>query len=183
MTSWWCELAAVDGEVRSGVAITAHEGRFTTVVPDTAPPADAQRLAGLTIPGLANTHSHAFQRALVGTTERAAPDRDDSFWTWRTEMYRLALTLSPEDVQAIAAMLYVEMLEAGMTAVGEFHYLHHDIDGTRYGERAHMSQRIAAAQVDLERGDGTFLFRQKQAPGAHHSGDPDTDRVWWMALS
>lgn len=106
---------------------------------------DVLKLDGWVVPGLANVHSHAFQRALSGRTERAALDRDDSFWTWRTEMYRLALAVTPEDIQAIAAQLYVEMLQAGMTAVGEFHYLHHDVDGARYGDRAELSRRIAAA--------------------------------------
>ena len=100
---------------------------------------------GFVVPGLANVHSHAFQRALVGRTERASPERDDSFWTWRTEMYRHALELSPERMQAIAAQLYVEMLEAGYTAVGEFHYLHHDRGGARYRDPAEMSRRILAA--------------------------------------
>ncbi|MCG8424500.1 MAG: formimidoylglutamate deiminase [Proteobacteria bacterium] len=103
------------------------------------------RLDGWVIPGMANVHSHAFQRALVGLTERADPARADSFWTWRVEMYRLALAIEPEDISAIAAQLYVEMLEAGMTAVGEFHYLHHDRDGSPYPDRAETSHRIVAA--------------------------------------
>jgi len=115
--------------------------RVTSEVPERAD----ITLDGWVVPGLANVHSHAFQRALVGLTERAAPERDDSFWTWRTQMYRLALALSPAHLQAVAAQLYVEMLEAGMTAVGEFHYLHHDPSGARYQDRAEMGQRIAAA--------------------------------------
>ncbi len=103
------------------------------------------RLDGWVIPGVANVHSHAFQRALVGLTEHGDPARDDSFWTWRVEMYRQALQIGPEELEAIAAQLYVEMLEAGMTAVGEFHYLHHDRDGSPYADRAEMSHRIGAA--------------------------------------
>ncbi len=76
-----------------------------------------------------NAHSHAFQRALRGRAERLAPDRDD-FWTWRTEMYRLARELDPESMRAVAAQTYLEMAEAGYGAVGEFHYVHHQPDGT-----------------------------------------------------
>lgn len=116
--------------------------------------AEPIRLDGWVIPGMSNVHSHAFQRALVGRAEHRGSGgsgdsgdsgEEDSFWTWRTEMYRLALTLAPEDLQTIASQLYVEMLEAGMTAVGEFHYLHHDRDGSPYSDRAEMSHRIAAA--------------------------------------
>ena len=109
----------------------------------------AQRLAGPVVPGMPNLHSHAFQRAIAGHGEHAdqAGGRDDSFWTWREVMYRFVGRLTPEQVQAIAAQLYVEMLKAGYTAVGEFHYLHHRPDGGPYDDRAEMSRRtIAAAQ-------------------------------------
>lgn len=101
---------------------------------------------GLVVPGVPNLHSHAFQRALVGATENADPARPgDSFWTWRTRMYELARLIGPDELSVIAEMLYVEMLEAGMTAVGEFHYLHHDPDGARYAEPAETSLRLIAA--------------------------------------
>ena len=86
-------------------------------------PAGAERLAGIAVPGVANVHSHAFQRAMAGLVERRGPE-DDSFWTWREVMYRFLARMTPDDVEAIAALAYVEMLEAGFTAVGEFHYLH-----------------------------------------------------------
>ncbi len=107
-------------------------------------PAEGRCTPGFVVPGLPNLHSHAFQRALAGRTEHVEPGREDSFWTWRTEMYRLALTITPEDLEAIAAQLYVEMLEKGMTCVGEFHYLHHAPDGP-YEQRDTMSARIFAA--------------------------------------
>ncbi|MFN4131010.1 MAG: formimidoylglutamate deiminase, partial [Paracoccaceae bacterium] len=88
--------------------------------------------------------SHAFQRGFSGLTEQRGPGRD-SFWTWREMMYRFALSLTPEAMQAIAALAYVEMLEAGFTRVGEFHYLHHAPDGAPYGNPAEMSARIFAA--------------------------------------
>lgn len=96
------------------------------------------------LPTMANLHSHAFQRGMAGLAELRGPD-NDSFWSWRTVMYRFALTMSPEQMQAIAAQLYVEMLEAGFGRVGEFHYLHHDRDGSAFANRAEMAERIVAA--------------------------------------
>ena len=132
----------VDGD---GMIVRVIDGAIDGAPDEETIDGASMRLNGWVIPGMANVHSHAFQRALVGLAEHGDPGRDDSFWTWRTEMYRLALEISPEDVEAIAAQLYVEMLEAGMTAVGEFHYLHHDRDGSPYADRAEMSHRIAAA--------------------------------------
>jgi formimidoylglutamate deiminase len=104
----------------------------------------AERLRGAVLPGMPNLHSHAFQRAMAGLTERAGPG-DDSFWTWRELMYRFVVRLEPEDLEAVAAQLYVEMLKAGYTSVAEFHYVHHDRDGSPYGDPATMSERIVAA--------------------------------------
>ena len=106
--------------------------------------ANAERVAGHAIPGLPNLHSHAFQRAMAGLTERAGPGRD-SFWTWREVMYGFVERITPEDAEAIATQLYIEMLKAGYTAVGEFHYLHHAPDGSPYDDVAEMSARVAAA--------------------------------------
>ena len=91
-----------------------------------------------------NLHSHAFQRGMAGLAETRGPSAD-SFWTWREVMYRFALSMTPDQVEAVAAQLYVEMLEAGFTRVGEFHYLHHDRDGRPYANIAEMAERIAAA--------------------------------------
>ena len=93
---------------------------------------------------MSNTHSHAFQRAFVGLTERSGPKGDD-FWTWRQALYRFVSLLTPEDVEAIAAQLYVDMLKGGFTSVGEFHYLHHAADGKTYDDPAEMSHRVTAA--------------------------------------
>jgi formiminoglutamate deiminase len=109
-----------------------------------APRQGAQRLPGLAIPGLPNLHCHAFQRGMAGLAERRGPAHD-SFWTWREVMYRFLGRLTPDDVEAIAAFAYMQMLEAGFTAVGEFHYLHHDIDGRPYADLGEMAARIAAA--------------------------------------
>jgi formimidoylglutamate deiminase len=104
----------------------------------------AEVAAGPVIPGMANVHSHAFQRAMAGLAEtRGHPT--DTFWTWREEMYKLVLALSPDDIEAIASRLYVEMLKHGYTSVAEFHYLHHQPDGTPYADPAELSHRIIAS--------------------------------------
>jgi formimidoylglutamate deiminase len=99
---------------------------------------------GIAVPAMPNVHSHAHQRLMAGLAERAGPGAD-SFWTWRETMYGFALRLGPEDLEAVAAQLYVEMLKAGYAAVGEFQYLHHQPDGSAYDERAEMSLRCLAA--------------------------------------
>jgi formimidoylglutamate deiminase len=124
------------------IAIDA-DGTIASITPD-SPRADATLLNGPVIAGMPNVHSHAFQRAFAGCAERGITG-DDSFWTWRQAMYGLAARLGPEDLEAIAAYVYVEMLEAGYTAVGEFHYLHHDRDGRPYARRSEMGQRLLAA--------------------------------------
>ena len=111
---------------------------------DATLPADVDAHAAWVLPGIANLHSHAFQRAMAGLTERQQSDAD-SFWTWREWMYRFAGTLSPDDVHAIARQLYVEMLESGFTSVCEFHYLHHDVDGRAYAPPSAMADAVIAA--------------------------------------
>lgn len=99
------------------------------------------------LPGIPNTHSHAFQRAMAGLAE-CQTDPQDSFWTWRERMYHFASRLDPESLYDIAAQLYVEMLEAGYTSVCEFHYLHHQPDGRPYADQAAMSRALIAAAAD-----------------------------------
>ena len=125
------------------VRVVVQGGRIAAVQPGALPAADDQR-HGIGLPGMPNLHSHAFQRGMAGLAERRGPS-DDTFWTWREVMYRFALTMRPEDVEAVAAWLYVEMLEAGFTRVAEFHYLHHQADGTPYANIAEHAERIAAA--------------------------------------
>ena len=120
-----------------------HAGRITAVTPDA--PRAGRCLHGHVIPGVANLHSHAFQRAMAGGAERRSPAGQDSFWTWRETMYRFALSISPEDAQAIAAQLYAECLTRGFTHIAEFHYLHHAPDGRPYANRAEMAERLFAA--------------------------------------
>ena len=93
---------------------------------------------------MANVHSHAFQRGMAGFTEFRGPDADN-FWSWRTLMYRFVGRMTPEDLEAISAQAFMEMLEAGFTRVGEFHYVHHDTAGNAYANPAEMTERVAAA--------------------------------------
>ena len=102
---------------------------------------------GWALPGIANLHSHAFQRAMAGLAERQT-DPNDSFWTWRETMYAMAARFDPELLQAVASQLYVEMLEAGYTTVCEFHYLHHAPDGRPYAQADAMSQALLRAARD-----------------------------------
>ena len=105
-----------------------------------------QRL-GIVLPGLPNLHSHAFQRGMAGLAEMRGTS-NDSFWTWRETMYRFVDRLTPDHLQAVAALAYIEMLESGFTRVGEFHYLHHDRDGRPFADPAEMSTAIVAAAAD-----------------------------------
>lgn len=125
------------------VRVTLGNGRISAIETNASPAAGEERHDSI-VPGMANLHSHAFQRAMAGLAEMRGPG-SDSFWSWRNTMYRFALAMTPDQVEAVAAQLYVEMLEAGFTRVGEFHYLHHDHDGRAYGDVAEMAARIAAA--------------------------------------
>lgn len=138
------DKALTAGGWREGVTLTlAADGTIAGLAEGPAP-AGAARVEGIVLPGLPNLHSHAFQRGMAGLTE-AAGQAEDSFWTWREWMYRFALALDPDDVEAIAALAYAEMLEAGFTTVGEFHYLHHDRDGRPYADPAELGRRCVAA--------------------------------------
>jgi len=119
-------------------------GTLTAVTTGTAAPNGTPHAAGPLVPGVPNLHSHAFQRAFAGLSEYRT-DTADSFWTWRDLMYRFALAISPDQLEAIATQLYIEMLRAGYTSVCEFHYLHHDPSGRPYTEPAEMALRLAAA--------------------------------------
>ncbi|HKS63730.1 MAG TPA: formimidoylglutamate deiminase [Xanthobacteraceae bacterium] len=125
------------------VRVDVADGAIARVTPN-APRDDAQPIAGFAIPGMPNLHCHAFQRGMAGLAEKRGPAHD-SFWTWREVMYRFLGKLTPDDAEAIAAFAYMQMLETGFTAVGEFHYLHHDVDGRPYADVGEMAARIAAA--------------------------------------
>jgi formimidoylglutamate deiminase len=139
----WCATALLPTGWATAVRLTVSGGRITAVATGVAPRTGDHR-ASVALPGLPNLHSHAFQRAMAGLTEVRGP-ADDSFWTWRELMYRFVDRLDPETVEAVAALAFAEMLEAGFTRVGEFHYLHHGPDGAPYADPSEMAGRIAAA--------------------------------------
>jgi formimidoylglutamate deiminase len=152
------------------VQVVVTNGTITGVTTGVAPEAHAERKA-LAIPGIASLHSHAFQRGMAGLAETRG-DSADTFWTWRETMYRFALEMTPEDSEAVATLLYVEMLERGFTRVGEFHYLHHDRDGTPYANPAEMATRIAQAAGVA--GIGLTLLASFYAHGAFGGAPPQT---------
>jgi formiminoglutamate deiminase len=153
----------------ANVRVDVADGVITAVTPN-APHQDAQRVAGIAIPGMPNLHCHAFQRGMAGLAERRGP-ANDSFWTWREVMYRFLNRLSPDDVEAIAAFAYMQMLEGGYTAVGEFHYLHHDVDGRPYADLGEMASRIAAAAART--GIGLTLLPALYMYGGFHAAPPN----------
>lgn len=108
---------------------------------------ETENIDGFALPGFRNAHSHAFQYAMAGQAERHAPGAKDDFWSWREAMYHCALTMQPDTMEAIAAMLYAEMLRYGYTHVAEFHYLHHDVHGAEYSNPAEMGERLVCAAV------------------------------------
>ncbi|UCI06044.1 formimidoylglutamate deiminase [Mesorhizobium sp. B1-1-8] len=143
MTAIFAEQALLPDGWQGKVRIVFDGGRIRTIEAGADPQAGDERLA-IVLPGMPNLHSHAFQRGMAGLAELRGPSAD-SFWSWREVMYRFALSMTPDQVEAVAAQLYVEMLEAGFSRVGEFHYLHHDRDGKPYANIAEMAERIAAA--------------------------------------
>ncbi|RWK35515.1 formimidoylglutamate deiminase [Mesorhizobium sp.] len=146
MTAIFAEQVLLPDGWHSNTRIVVSDGHIATVEPNTASQPGDERHAIL-LAGMPNLHSHAFQRGMAGLAELRGPSAD-SFWSWREVMYRFALSMTPDQVEAVAAQLYVEMLEAGFSRVGEFHYLHHDRDGQPYANIAEMAERITAAAAD-----------------------------------
>ncbi|BBA97731.1 putative N-formimino-L-glutamate deiminase [Actinacidiphila reveromycinica] len=143
--TYWLEHAWLDPRVEPGVLLTADGGRITGLRTGVAdPPPGSTALRGLTVPGLANAHSHAFHRALRGTAQTGG----GTFWTWRETMYATARRLDPDSYFDLARAVYAEMALAGITCVGEFHYLHHQADGTPYADPNAMGEALIAAAGD-----------------------------------
>jgi formimidoylglutamate deiminase len=149
------------------VRVRIENGTLIEVTPGAQRTGEHAR--GIAVPGIPNLHSHAFQRGMAALAERRGP-RTDSFWTWREVMYRFLGRLTPDQVEAIAAFAYMEMLETGFTTVGEFHYLHHDVDGQPYADLGEMAVRIAAASVTA--GIGLTLLPSFYAYGGFGGAPP-----------
>jgi formiminoglutamate deiminase len=142
VTTYFAAYAWTENRIRRNVAIEVDGGRITGVTPDAAPAGD--RLDGLVLPGFANVHSHAFHRALRGRTHATR----GSFWTWRDLMYEVAGSLDPDGYYRLARAVYAEMALSGITAVGEFHYLHHAPGGKPYDDPNAMGHALVAAAAD-----------------------------------
>src|SRR2546423_1365859 len=143
MASLWFESALLPQGWARGVRLSAT-GAYIERVTENAAPAPTDERHAIAVPGLPNLHSHAFQRGLAGLTERRGP-ADDSFWTWRELMYQFVERMDPDELEAITALAYAEMLEAGFTHVGEFHYLHQDRGGIAFADPAELARRVVAA--------------------------------------
>lgn len=141
----WCEWAWLGGEAaQAGVVLDVDGDRLAAVEVVGPPPDEAEQIRGLVLPGLVNAHSHAFHRALRSRTQAGR----GTFWTWRDQMYRLAATLTPESYRRLAAATFAEMAQAGITTVGEFHYLHHQPGGRPYADANEMGDAVCAAAAD-----------------------------------
>lgn len=183
MTSktYWLEHAWLDTHVEPGVALETADGRITAVRTDLdTPPPGAEILRGLTLPGLANAHSHAFHRALRGTVQVGS----GTFWTWREVMYSFADKLTPETYRALARAVYAEMALAGVTAVGEFHYVHHAPGGARYTDPNAMGEALIEAAADagirITLLDTAYLSSGfGQPPNTHQLRFSDGDAEAW----
>ncbi|WP_209560588.1 formimidoylglutamate deiminase [Frigoribacterium sp. PvP032] len=181
---FWAEhLWTGEGAVRHGVVVEVVGDRVVSVADDVvAPPAGSTLLWGLTLPGLVNAHSHAFHRALRGRTQVGS----GSFWTWREVMYSAAARLTPENYEALATAAFTEMVLAGITTVGEFHYVHHTPDGTPHDDPIAMSRALvraaATAGVRLTLLDTCYLVGGFAPDAARESGPdveagPDVEQV------
>ncbi|MFE4195710.1 formimidoylglutamate deiminase [Paenarthrobacter sp. NPDC056912] len=200
MSTFWCETAivAADGNpadrqadsqadglpasvVASGVRVETHNGRISSITAGTQPQPGDTTLAGVVFPAAANAHSHAFHRVLRGRTHDGRGD----FWVWREQMYRSASELTPEKYQRLATAVFAEMVVTGFSSVAEFHYVHHELDGTPYAEphamelalaRAAMSAGIRLTLLDtlyLAGGIGTPLSQEQMRFG-------DADVQAWL---
>ena len=164
MISYLCDLAVLPHGVEANVEITIANGRFSSVK-TAAVKADGEHLAGITMPGLANAHSHVFHRALRSRTQA---DRG-TFWTWRDLMYRAAARLTPDNYRRLATATFAEMALAGISVVGEFHYVHHQLNSIRYADPNEMGHALldaaAAAGIRITLLDTLYLHGGLSAAG------------------
>ncbi len=141
---WTPRAWVADGWRESVLLESGEDGHWFTVEPETPRPHDATILPGPVLPGMVNAHGHAFQRAFAGLAERRDADSDD-FWSWRDCMYRVALRITPEQLEAVATQLYIELLQGGYTQMCEFHYLQHASDGSRFDDPMSMTHALTRA--------------------------------------
>jgi formimidoylglutamate deiminase len=168
MTRLWFATALLPGGWSDQVRISAVDGRIETVEARVEP-GEGDECHAIGVPGLGNLHSHSFQRALAGLTERRGPT-DDTFWSWRELMYRFVERIDPDELEAVAALAFAEMLESGFTHVGEFHYVHHDKEGVPFADPGELAARIVAAAQ--ESGIGLTLLPTFYAHSGFGSAAP-----------
>ena len=173
MTSLWFQSFLLPDGWAEQVRIDIALGRVHSIQAGVSPDSHAECHA-IGLPGLPNVHSHAFQRGMAGLTELAGTS-GDSFWTWRETMYRFVDAIGRDDIEALAAFAYMEMLEAGFTRVGEFHYVHHDRGGGHFSNPAEMAGGIAAAAEQV--GIGLTLLPVFYAHSGFGGATPDRTSV------
>jgi len=150
MSTWLPDLVYVDGRFQADLAVVCDRAGKIEKIVDGKDAADPIRLSGRAmLPGMVNAHSHAFQRVIRGRTEHRSEHATDSFWTWREQMYAAANTLEPDDLYAVSRMAFLEMALTGITAVGEFHYLHHSRDGSPYSDPNLLEREVIRAARDV----------------------------------
>ncbi|HEU4768246.1 MAG TPA: formimidoylglutamate deiminase [Pyrinomonadaceae bacterium] len=181
MISWSPDYIYTDGKFRSGLALVSNEhGSIVEIVAVNEAP-DTVRLPGRAmLPGLVNAHSHAFQRVIRGRTEYRSHNSSDSFWTWREQMYAVATRLGPEEIYAASRLAFLEMALTGITAVGEFHYIHHSPDGTPYEDPNLLAHEVIRAAHDV--GIRIALLRVAYAR-AGYQVDPNPRQVRFIEQS
>ena len=169
--TFWLETAYLPDGWHDGLRLEIDANGDILSVSEGAPEPADERVEGAVLPGMPNLHSHAFQRAQAGLTEHRHSESGDSFWTWRQVMHGFVTRFGPEECEAVAAQLYVEMLKAGYTAVGEFHYLHLDPAGNAYADRLEMSRRLLAAAEQT--GIGLTLLPVLYSVGGYGGTEPN----------
>jgi formimidoylglutamate deiminase len=147
----WASRAWIDGAWQNNVLLSVDENGYWNGIEANVivPPTNATILSGSVLPGMVNAHSHAFQRTFAGQAEQPKNSEQDNFWSWRDQMYQVALRISPAELKTIASQLYIEMLQGGYTQVCEFHYLHHAPDGEPYPESLAMTWALVEAAQDV----------------------------------
>lgn len=166
MKTFAARYVLVDGEFRRDHAVSVLDGQIVSVGPVTLG-SSVEHLGDVAlVPGLVNSHSHAFQRAIRGRTEHIDPAKpDENFWTWRDRMYGVMARLGPDEIYAVSRWAFTEMLLSGITTVGEFHYVHHQVDGTPYDDPNELAHRVIQAAQDV--GIRIALLRVAYRRGGH----------------
>lgn len=177
--AWLPDLVYTDRRFQSDVAVICDEKVIRLCSADEVTNPIRLKNRAL-LPGLVNAHSHAFQRVIRGRTERRSQNTSDSFWTWREQMYAAANRLTPEDIYAASRMAFLEMALAGIAAVGEFHYLHHAPDGTRYSDPNLLEREVIRAARDV--GIRIALLRVAYAR-AGYQREPDPQQIRFIESS